>query len=75
MTDENRFVIAPRPGGHFTHAGASYDSVFGRVESRWEKQDGKTVFTVRVPVNCEAEVVLPDGARTDVGPGEHRFVA
>ena len=75
VAGENRFVIAPRPGGHFTHAGASYDSVFGRVESRWEKQDGKTVFTVRVPVNCEAELVLPDGARADVGPGEHRFEA
>ena len=59
---ENRFIIAPRPGGHLTHAKARYGSVYGTVESGWEKRDGKTVFTVTVPVNCEALVRLPDGS-------------
>lgn len=35
---ENHFTIAPRPGGHFTYAKASYDSVYGRVESGWKKR-------------------------------------
>ncbi len=59
---ENHFVIAPRPGGHLTHAQARYDSIYGTVESGWEKRDGKTVFTVAVPANCEAQVRLPDGS-------------
>ena len=73
VAGENRFLIAPRPGGHFTHAEASYDSVYGMVESKWEKADGKTAYFITVPGNCAAEIVLPGGTRQTVGAGEHRF--
>ena len=66
---ENRFVIVPRPGGHLTYARARYDSVYGAVECGWEKRDGKTVFTVAVPANCEALVRLPDGSERIQKPG------
>ncbi len=56
---ENHFTIAPRPGGHFTHAKASYNSVYGKVESGWKIENGKTVHTVTVPANCTADIVLP----------------
>ena len=69
VAGERRFAIAPRPGGHFTRAGAKYDSVYGTVESRWEKKDGKTVYTIVVPANCEAEIVLPGGTRETVAAG------
>ena len=58
---ENRFIVAPCPGGHLTYAKAAYDSVYGRIESGWEKTDGKTVYTVTVPANCTAAVRLPGG--------------
>ena len=73
VAGENRFLIAPRPGGHFTHAEASYDSIYGMVESKWEKADGKTAYFITVPGNCAAEIVLPGGARQTVGAGEYRF--
>ena len=66
---ENHFNIAPRPGGHFTCAKARYDSICGSVESGWEKRDGRTVFTVAVPANCEATVCLPDGSERMQRPG------
>ena len=69
VSGENCFTIAPRPGGHFTHAKASYASVYGTVESGWEKRDGKTTYTVTIPANCEAEICLPDGRKTAVGAG------
>ena len=59
VAGENRFVIAPRPGGHFTHAEATYNSVYGEVKSSWKRKDGKTVYTVTVPANCSAELRLP----------------
>ena len=59
---ENRFLITPRPGGHLTYAKARYDSIYGTVESVWEKKKGETVFSVTVPANCEALVRLPDGS-------------
>ena len=58
---ENRFVIAPQPGGSLTYAFASYQSIYGKVESKWEKTPSGYVFTVLVPVNCKAVVCLPDG--------------
>jgi alpha-L-rhamnosidase len=70
---ENHFTIAPLPGGTLTHAEASYLSVFGKVESRWERKDGETVYTITIPANCTAEVRLPDGRTETVGAGEYRF--
>ena len=70
---ENHFTIAPRPGGHFTYAEASYVSVYGEVKSGWRREDGKTVYTVSVPVNCTASVRLPDGTAEEAGPGEHVY--
>lgn len=58
---ENHFTIAPRPGGHFTFARASYDSVYGMVESAWEIKDGKTVYTFTIPANCSASVTIAGG--------------
>ncbi|MBO6039909.1 MAG: family 78 glycoside hydrolase catalytic domain [Oscillospiraceae bacterium] len=72
VAGENRFVIAPQPGGHFTFARAVYQSVYGKVASGWEKKDGKTLVTVTVPANCSAEIVLPRETRT-VTAGTHVF--
>ena len=70
---ENRFLIAPRPGGRFTHAEASWVSAFGEVKSGWRREDGKTVYTVSVPANCTAELRLPGGETRTLGAGEHRI--
>ena len=70
---ENRFTIAPKPGGRFTHAAAAYTSVFGRVESKWERKDGRTTYTITVPANCEATILLPSGRTETVGAGQYRY--
>ncbi|MDY5441230.1 MAG: family 78 glycoside hydrolase catalytic domain [Candidatus Enteromonas sp.] len=67
------FLIQPIPGGTITHAKASYQSVYGRVESGWEKKDGKTVYSVSVPSNCTAELVLPNGENHTLEAGIHCF--
>ena len=66
---ENHFTIAPVPGGHFTSAKAVYNSVYGRVESGWEKTTDGWKYTVSVPANCTATVRLPDGAVAQQEPG------
>ena len=66
---ENHFVIAPHPGGHFTRAKAVYDSVYGKVESGWEKAENGWKFTIAVPANCTATIYLSDGTTVQQGPG------
>lgn len=73
VAGENRFVIAPVPGGGLTYAGASYDSLYGRVESRWEQTEGRIHFTVKIPANTEAVIRLPDGTERTVTAGTYEY--
>ena len=70
---ENHFTVAPLPGGHFTHAEASYNSVYGEIKSSWKREGGKTVYSIRIPANCTAEIALPCGTRETVSAGEYVF--
>lgn len=71
---ENHFMIAPHPGGHFTRAKAVYNSVYGKVESGWEKADNGWKFTVTVPANCTAAVCLPGEETVTVESGTYTFL-
>ncbi len=82
---ENHFTIAPRPGGHFTYAKAAYHSVYGKVESGWvregdrEGENGEAggnetiTYTVVIPDNCSATVILPGRDAVVLNPGTHIF--
>ena len=70
---ENHFSITPRPGGRFTRAKAAYQSVYGLVESGWERKDGKTVYTITIPANCTAEIRLPDGRTETTAAGGYTY--
>ena len=72
VAGENRFVIAPRPGGHFTAAQAVYDSVYGRTASAWKKEHGTITYEITVPANCTAEVRLGDET-LDLAAGSYTF--
>lgn len=73
VAGENRFAIAPRSGGKFTYAKAEYVSVYGRVGSGWRRTDTGTEFTITVPANCTAMVVLPDGSQREQGAGAKTY--
>ncbi len=74
VAGENHFVIQPLSGGSLTHAKASYQSIYGKVESGWQRKDGKTVYTVTIPANCTAEIVI-NGTTKTATPGTHTFQA
>ena len=66
---QNHFRIAPRPGGRFTHAHTEYVSIYGRIVSGWERRNGKTMYTVDVPANTTATLVLPNGETHELTAG------
>ena len=61
ISGENQFIIKPVVGGKETCAHASYNSVYGKVESSWQKTDDGYIFKVNIPANCSAKIVLPNG--------------
>ena len=65
--------LAPRPGGTFTEASLSYNSIYGRVESTWQREGEKTLYTIRIPANCTAEVELPGQDRVLCTAGTYHF--
>ncbi|MDP4204110.1 MAG: alpha-L-rhamnosidase C-terminal domain-containing protein, partial [Bacteroidota bacterium] len=63
--DENspgfkHFILQPTPDpdGIMTHAEGYYDSMYGRIESSWRQENGKTVYRITVPANTSATLFL-----------------
>ncbi len=74
INGENEFILEPQPGGTLTWAQACYDSVYGQVCCRWEKDGGITRYTVTIPANTVATMVLPDGRRSQLTAGTHELL-
>ena len=70
---ENHFVITPHPGGHFTHAKAGYNSVYGMVESGWKKATDGWSYHITIPTNCTAQVRLPEKEPIMLDAGNYTF--
>lgn len=65
VAGENQFLIAPKPGGSLTYAKAEYQSIYGKVSCGWERTEKGYRYTVTLPSNTTARLILPDG-REDV---------
>lgn len=71
---ENRFIVAPVPGGSLRYAEGSFRSLYGEVRSRWEKTEEGVKYTITVPSNCTAQIRLPDGRQESVKAGVYEYV-
>ena len=54
-------------------AKASYDSVRGKISASWSRTGSEITYTIDVPDNCTAEVLLPGQESTKVQAGRHVF--
>ena len=65
-----RLRLRPEPVGDLTSASGYYDSIRGRVESRWRIDNGRFYWHVTVPANAGAEVHVPAGNAETVIEGD-----
>lgn len=71
---ENHFTIAPVPGGHFTHARMSYDSVYGTVSCSWKKnEDDSYSYEITVPSNTTATVAIEGQETRELQTGTYTW--
>lgn len=73
----HHFVLRPEPDptGRMTFARGHYDSMYGRIESSWRRDGGRTEYRFTIPANTSATVRLkaarlvecPEGARAVAG--------
>jgi len=50
---------------------ASYNSIYGKIVSRWQKEHGKLYWHVEIPANTTATLRLPDGELRTLGSGSY----
>ena len=72
VSGERQFTIAPKVGGSITHAECEYDSIYGKIVSKWKRNGNKIEYTIIVPSNTMAQIVLPSGTQT-VGAGTYEI--
>lgn len=54
-----RLTVAPQIDPNLEWCLTRYDSVRGPIETRWEKNDGRLVTRITVPMNTVATITLP----------------
>ncbi len=58
------FYVQPQIGGGLDWANISYDSIYGEIHSRWEKDGDRVTLTVTVPVGSTATIMLKQAKET-----------
>lgn len=64
-------IIRPRPGGNLTHAEGSFDSIHGKISTKWMRESGNFSLDVIIPANTTATVELPTTNISSVQEGGH----
>ncbi len=52
---------------------ASYNSIYGKIVSTWEKVNGVLNWHVEIPANTTAELHMADGSIKEIGSGSYDF--
>ena len=67
------FRFAPQPGGGLTSAKGTTNTPYGLIEAAWSMENSVLHGSVRVPMGCTCQLVLPDGTDKLLKSGLHTF--
>lgn len=68
-----RVLIQPEPGEGIDWARTTYAAPQGTIDCSWRIEDGVFHLDLELPEASVADVVLPDGSRSEVRGGRHHF--
>ena len=69
-----KFKVQPMFVKGIEESGVEFESVYGKIESKWSCKDGKICGYVNVPVNTMAEIHLPEKEDVlTVGSGVYKY--
>jgi alpha-L-rhamnosidase len=63
QTGYKKIRIAPHPGGKLNMVAAELETMYGKVKSKWQVNNGKIVLDIVIPPNTTAEIILPKSAK------------
>lgn len=77
----HHFVLRPAicvDGGEtesaLDYAKGGFETIYGRIESSWEKTEGGYRYDCRIPENTTATLILPGKEILELGSGEYHFL-
>ncbi len=73
VVSDGSLTVRPYPDRRLDFAEGAYDSPLGRIGSAWRYEGEEILYTVEIPCNSVATVVLPDGQVCKAAPGVHHF--
>ena len=65
--------IAPNPCKGLAEFKAEYESINGKIVSGYVQKDGKIKFTVQIPEDVEAEIILPNERPIKATGGKYEY--
>ena len=71
--ESKRLIIQPSPVGDVNSVEATYNSVLGKIHTKWTRSGGVFTLTVDIPPNLTAQIRMPGGASHQVAFGHHVF--
>jgi alpha-L-rhamnosidase len=68
-----KMILRPWIGGSLTYVNAEYESMYGAIKSGWSLEESSVVYSVSIPANTEATLILPVG-RAKPGSEEEVYI-
>lgn len=73
--DENKpgykhIILQPQTDERLDYVKAGFESMYGMIESSWEKQGKTVVYKITVPANTTATIILPTAKSAKVMKGQ-----
>jgi alpha-L-rhamnosidase len=62
--------IRPAIVGDLTHATGTYDSLYGQIQSGWQRKDNDIIYEVTIPPNTTASIMLPTDSPDTIRLGD-----
>ena len=70
VMDKNGLSVSPNPDKRLPDLSAEFDSVYGKVVSKWHHEGEKTVYEIEIPVSCPVTIC---GKTEILEKGKYRF--
>jgi alpha-L-rhamnosidase len=64
-----KILIQPHITSKLEYSKASFESVYGKISSGWERKDGNLIIKVTVPANTTATIILPSADKDNITEG------
>lgn len=69
-----RFTLNPHVGGGLTYARGEFESMHGKIVSDWKVEDNNFIYTVTIPANTSADVILPTDNENDITVNNKKII-